>query len=124
LMVAEEVAALIESTSCRFVVCLDVLLPLIGANGAVRPDAVFVTTLQDRLPAWDRLLYKVARLHRLGLRGRKVPPSTTELDDALAKASPDVALDRVSPDGPANILPTGGTTGHPKAVVLTHRNLL
>ena len=35
-----------------------------------------------------------------------------------------MCVDRVSPDSPANILPTGGTTGHPKAVVLTHRNLL
>ena len=34
LMVAEEVAALLQSTSCRFVVCLDLLLPLLGSNGA------------------------------------------------------------------------------------------
>ena len=29
---------------------------------------MFVTSLKDRLPRWDRLLYTVARLHRLGLR--------------------------------------------------------
>jgi long-chain acyl-CoA synthetase len=35
---------------------------------------------------------------------------------------PDLKL--VHPQGPAFILPTGGTTGHPKAVLLSHANLL
>ena len=30
LMVPEEVAALLQTTSCRAVVCLDLLLPLVG----------------------------------------------------------------------------------------------
>lgn len=124
LMVAEEVAGLVQSTSCRFVVCLDLLLPLLRSPGSPSPDEVFVTSLRDRLPRWDRLLYTVARYHRLGLRSRKVPPSTTELDEALAASSATNSFDRVSPDLPAHILPTGGTTGHPKAVVLTHRNLV
>jgi long-chain acyl-CoA synthetase len=124
LMVAEEVAALLHSTSCRFVVSLDILLPLLGSNGGAGPEAVFVTSLKDRLPRWDRLLYRLARIHRLGLRARRVPPTATGLAEALAAASPGAAIDRASPDSPAIILPTGGTTGHPKAVVLTHRNLL
>ena len=124
LMVAEEVVGLLQATTCRFVVCLDLLLPLLRTNGGAAPNAVFVTSLKDRLPPWDRMLYSVARLHRLGLRSRNVPPTAIGLDEALAAASPNGARDRVSPDRPANILPTGGTTGHPKAVVLTHRNLL
>jgi long-chain acyl-CoA synthetase len=124
LMVAEELGALLRSTSCRFVVSLDLLLPLIGAGRDGAPEAVFVTSLNDRLPPWDRLLYRIARLHRLGLRGRNVPPTTIPLGEALDAASPDAALERAAPEEAANILPTGGTTGHPKAVVLTHRNLL
>jgi long-chain acyl-CoA synthetase len=124
LMVAEEITALLQSTSCRFVVCLDLLLHLLRSEGNAAPRAVFVTSLKDRLPRWDRLLYTVARLHRLGLRSRKVPPSATGLDEALAASPPDEVRVPVSPDAPANILPTGGTTGHPKAVVLTHRNLV
>jgi long-chain acyl-CoA synthetase len=124
LMVAEEVASLVEATACRFVVCLDLLLPLLGSNGRAAPSTVFVTSIKDRLPRWDRMLYTVARFHRLGIRSRNVPPSAIEFDKALATASPVTASDRVSPDKPAIILPTGGTTGRPKAVVLTHRNLL
>ena len=40
------------------------------------------------------------------------------------RPGPTARLRGVSPDSTANILPTGGTTGHPKAVMLTHRNLL
>jgi long-chain acyl-CoA synthetase len=124
LMVAEEVDALLRSTSCRFVVALDLFLPLLASNGGAKLDDVFVTSLNDRLPWINRLLYKAVRLRRLGIRHRRVPPKTTDLHEALAAASPDAAFDRPSPDSYANILPTGGTTGHPKAVVLTHRNLL
>jgi long-chain acyl-CoA synthetase len=124
LMVAEEVVSLVQATGCRFVVCLDLLLPLLRSNGCATPSAVFVASLKDRLPGWDRMLYTVARLHRLGIRGRNVPLSAIGLDETLASASPESPRERVAPDSPANILPTGGTTGRPKAVILTHRNLL
>ena len=70
LMVAEEVASLLRATECRFVVALDVLLPLIGSEESSRPDVAFITSLHDRLPWWDRLLYKVARISRLNLHSR------------------------------------------------------
>ena len=61
----------LHSTSCRFVVALDLLLPLLRSSDTAGPDAVFVTSLKDRLPRWDRLLYTAARFHRLGLRSRQ-----------------------------------------------------
>jgi long-chain acyl-CoA synthetase len=124
LMVAEEISALLRATSCRFVLCLDILLPLIGSSEGARPDVVFVTSLRDRLPWWDRLLYRFARLQRLGFRARCVPRTAVGLDEALASAPADAEPERVLPDSPANILPTGGTTGRPRAALLTHRNLL
>jgi len=124
LMVAEEVASMVEATSCRFVVCLDLLLPLLSSVASPPPNTVFVTSLKDRLPRWDRMLYTVARFHRLGIRSRKLPRTAIGLDEALAVSAPEGVRERVFPDSRANILPTGGTTGHPKAVVLTHSNLL
>lgn len=124
LMVAEEVTNLLRNTGTRFVVCLDVLLPLLAQTGDHKLEAVFVTTLKDRLRWWDRQLYKLVRLHRLGIGGRRVPPAAVEFDAALAAAPADLEPVRPRPQDPANILPSGGTTGTPKAVLLTHRNLL
>ncbi|MDB5309001.1 MAG: AMP-dependent synthetase and ligase [Gemmataceae bacterium] len=124
LMVAEEVSGLLRATSCRFVVSLDVLLPLVGSDEKARPEVVFVASLKDRLPWWDRLLYTFARVHRLGFRSRYVPETAVDMDPALDAASPDLDPFRPAPESPANILPTGGTTGNPKAVLLTHSNLL
>jgi len=124
LMVAEEVVALRHSTSCRFLVCLDLLLPLIGSEATAKPDVLYVTTLEDRLPTVASFLYRFARIRRVGLFSRRHHPHAIDLADALASANPDGESHRPLPEAPALILPTGGTTGWPKAVMLTHGNLL
>jgi long-chain acyl-CoA synthetase len=126
LMVREEVAAFISSTRCRHVVCLDLLLPMLRSKDTPRLDHVFVTSLKDRLPLWDRFLYSLVRVRRLGIHllGHSEEGNETCFDEAVALATPRTDLPRPAPEATANILPTGGTTGRPKAVVLTHHNLL
>jgi long-chain acyl-CoA synthetase len=124
LMVPEEVGALLKTTSCRAVVCLDLLLPLIGNEKGVRPDVLFVTSLEDRLPGLTAFAYKFSRLRRLGLRFGRRSPDLENLNEALAEAGLDPDLPRPRPEDSALVMPTGGTTGWPKAVQLTHRNLL
>lgn len=124
LMVPEEVAALLRTTSCRAVVCLDLLLPLVGNGKGPRPDVLFVTSLEDRLPGLTAYAYMFSRLRRLGLRYRHRSPDLCDLNEALAAAGADHDLPRPRPEDPALIMPTGGTTGWPKAVLLTHRNLV
>jgi long-chain acyl-CoA synthetase len=123
LMVTEELASIVQSTSCRFLVCLDLLLPLLGSAGSAHPDVVFVTSLKDRLPWWDRQMYRLAMLHRLGLRPRRMS-DTINLEEALDAAPDNFEPARPSWESPANIMPSGGTTGSPKSVLLTHRNLV
>ena len=54
------------------------------------------------------------------------PPDVVTLDRLLAVAPVDLrtAADAVRPDDPATFIYTSGTTGPPKAVVITHRNVL
>lgn len=125
LLVAEEVTALLKATRTTTVISLDLLLPLVAGEGS--PASTFlVTTIKDRLPKqWQRLGYAFARLRRLGW---KVPPGIRRLQwhEALQSVAP--AVDLFEPDDwsatPAYVLPTGGTTGRPKAVVLSHCNLV
>lgn len=123
LMVAKDVTALVAATGCRFVVTLDVLSPLVQ-DGDHQLKVVFLTSLSDRLPRLERLGYAWVRFQRIGFRRSQPAFEFRKLDAALAEA-PEIA-DPVARDvdAPAYILPTGGTTGMPKAVVLSHRNLM
>ncbi|MBA2227572.1 long-chain-fatty-acid--CoA ligase [Thermogemmata fonticola] len=123
LMVAEEVASLQESTQCRILICLDLLLPLVRNVGPGAPDVLVATRIDAYLPWWDRQLYRMARVQRLGLSG-SLPANAIEWENFLTEGSETSEPEAVEGEDLANILPTGGTTGHPKAVMLTHRNLL
>ncbi len=123
LMVAEEIAGLQQSTQCRFMVSLDLLLPVVLNQGPGAPDGLIIVRIDHYLPWWDRQLYRMARMQRLGIAG-SLPPNAVEWEAFLAEAKGEQPCRTVDPDSLANILPTGGTTGHPKAVMLTHRNLL
>jgi len=124
LMVAEEVDAFVRSTSCRIAIVLDVLAPLIVA-GQSKPEHLFFATINDRLPAWQKLGYAFARWRRLGMWPTPDHPNHHSLADQVEISDPSIgAVLPGSNDDPAYILPTGGTTGHPKAVTLSHRNLV
>ncbi|HUQ68193.1 MAG TPA: AMP-binding protein [Planctomycetaceae bacterium] len=126
LMVAGEVQALIKATGCRFVVTLDVLTPLV-CQGTTPPELVVVTSLTGRLSRLEGLGLAWVRFRRLGFG--TVCPQTRMLrfDDAINSLPTSHRASMV--DGPgihdaAFVLPTGGTTGQPKAVTLTHHNLI
>lgn len=124
LMVPEEVSTFMEAADCRVVVALDVLAPLI-LNGTYRPEHILFATISDRLPAWQKLGYAFARLRRLGFWPAADHPCHHALEDRVAAG--DVNFSPLVPetlDAPAYILPTGGTTGNPKMVTLSHRNLI
>jgi long-chain acyl-CoA synthetase len=124
LMVAEEVDTFMTTTDCRVVIGLDMLAPLI-VKAKYKPEHILFATLGDRLPAWQRVGYAFARLQRLGFWPAPDHPTHHSLEDQVAAGDPDfqpVQADSI--DEPAYILPTGGTTGAPKAVTLSHRNLI
>ncbi|MDA1017912.1 MAG: AMP-binding protein [Planctomycetota bacterium] len=124
LMVPAEVSGLLRRTDCRVVVALDLLAPLV-LKGDFRPDHILFTTLKNRLPGWQRLGYAFAKVRRLGFWPAADSPNQHSLRDLQRHAERKfVPLTPETLDAPAYILATGGTTGDPKDVVLSHRNIV
>lgn len=123
LMVAEEIQRLLGATDCRFVVTLDVLSPLV-CEGPHVPGVVLLSSLAGRLSRLESLGYAWVRFQRLGFRAACARTRVLEFDEAIRNAPRELNSPVVPPDSPAFVLPTGGTTGIPKAVTLSHRNLL
>lgn len=123
LMVADEIQRLLESTGCRFVVTLDVLSPLV-CDGPYVPGVVILSSLAGRLSRLETLGYAWVRFQRLGFGAACRTTRVLEFDEAIESAPRRLNSPATAPDSPAFVLPTGGTTGTPKAVTLSHRNLL
>ena len=130
LMVAGEIRALLAKTKCKHVICLDVLSPLLaaGADDAhqASPQTTLLVSIRKHLPAHLQLGYLLKRgyqriRHRPSGGDRQIGwfwEEVNQLDRSWQPITIDPAFD------PAYILPTGGTTGDPKAVTLSHQNMV
>ncbi len=125
LMVAEELHHWLEATGCSVVIALDLLAPNLETSLAHGPlEHLVVTSLAERLALWKGWLYRLERLRRSGAFRLKDDGKRHRFDRLLA-AEPVKQGAEVDPAQDVAILaPTGGTTASPKAVMLTHRNLL
>jgi long-chain acyl-CoA synthetase len=125
LMVAEEVAHWVEVTGCRIVVTLDLLAKAVMGGLEHGPlEHVVLTSLAPRMALWRGFLYRVERLRRNGTLGLPHDAHRHRFDHLL-QTPPLAAAPAVVPEEDVAVLiPTGGTTASPKAVMLTHRNLV
>jgi long-chain acyl-CoA synthetase len=125
LMVAEEVRHWLEATGCHVVLTLDLLAPLV--LGALEPGPVehlVVTSLRDRVSVWRSWLYRIEH-YRRNHRLRFPENARRHRFEHLLAAEPLDGAPAVRPEEDVALLvPTGGTTASPKAVMLTHRNLV
>nr|MBI3612497.1 long-chain fatty acid--CoA ligase [Nitrospirota bacterium] len=124
LYVEGEIERQVHDAGCETIVVLDHLCqrvqPLLGRTGLQR---VIVTGVEDYLPTIRRLLYPLKAMRE----GQRAPASlgaaTVRLRDLMAGSDAPLQAS-VKPDDVALLQYTGGTTGVPKGVGLTHRNLL
>jgi long-chain acyl-CoA synthetase len=133
LLVERELEILLGQTTPRVSVTLDVLVPRLAAVRARLGDSLatppgmsglIVTGIQDSLPAPIRWLYpiKARREHRWN--PVKHSHETPNLFRILRGSPVGRVESPARPEDPAVLQCTGGTTGVPKAAVLTHRNLV
>lgn len=123
LSVAEEVAAMLKSTRCQRVICLDMLTPLLSDVDDLKQTTL--VSLREYLPLWKKIAYSAALWNRTGHMTLPANASQAWMWDAIEHADGQLSGVRAA-DGsaPAYILSTGGTTGSPKAVTLSHRNVV
>jgi long-chain acyl-CoA synthetase len=126
LYVAREIGELACMTRPRASVSLDLVEPRVRAAraGAGLAGPVIVVAIREQLPGLLGLLYPL----KARREGRWHPvddtPATPHMR-RLVRDAPGARFDSpASPDDVALLQPTGGTTGTPKAAMLTHRNLV
>jgi long-chain acyl-CoA synthetase len=121
----EELGAMLARIEADAVVTLT---PHYARVKAVQDDAgvrhVIATSIKEHIPALRRAAFTLLRERRGGHR-IALAPSDWWMRDLielhLEAMRPDIA---VAPGDAATLLPSGGTTGTPKAVLGTHQNLV
>jgi long-chain acyl-CoA synthetase len=123
LSTAPEIEHYLNASGARIVLTLDAFY---GVIAQVRPQRPLQTILLSRIGDY------LSPLKRFGFwltKGRKIAavpadPRVRWWAEEIAKVHPSSAAASTSTDDPAAILFSGGTTGVPKGIVLSNRNLI
>jgi long-chain acyl-CoA synthetase len=111
---SHEVGYQLKDSGARAIICQDILHEKVAKCG-VALDLVVVTNVNEYLPALKRLFGRKA----------EVPGKVHWLQDLLKKYPAKPPAVTIDPKKDLAALPyTGGTTGNPKGVMLTHYNLV
>lgn len=128
LYVERELAVLFAETEPKVSVTLDLLVPRLrnvaAEGGAGRSGRLIVSGIQDSLPVPIRWLYPLKARREGRWKPQPHGPETPNLFRLLREASAAPVASAARPEDVAVLQPTGGTTGTPKAAMLTHRNLV
>lgn len=123
LMVRDEVSKLLRATNCRYVICLDMLSHLIETEN--RNLRSLLVSIRQHLPALQQLGYLWERHSRTGCWTLPTTDSCHWFWNEVAATTRNwqpITIDAAT--DPAYIIPTGGTTGAPKAVTLSHQSMV
>lgn len=116
-----------KDSGAKFIICLDMLFPRVkNVINNTELKHVIVTSIKDYLPFPKNLLYPFVQKKQGQHPGKIVESDTVHLWSSIMK-SPQAEVKPVDVDPKEDLALlqyTGGTTGFPKGVMLTHFNLV
>lgn len=116
----------LHDSGAKVILCLDLVFPRVtNVQSATKVEHFIVTRIADFLPFPKNLLYPFVQKKQSNLVVKVSESETIHLWNSVEK---EVNTDVELPCDPENDLAllqyTGGTTGFPKGVMLTHKNLV
>lgn len=120
-----EIKHQLEDSEARALICQDILYDKVEKAG-VKLQHVIVTNANEYLPALKKLFGGSAMNSGMGdAKASAHIAGVHRFQDLLKKYPPNPPQVTIDPEQDIAVLPyTGGTTGHPKGVILTHYNLI
>lgn len=117
----------LNDSGATFIVCLDILLPRVtNVKGNTEIKHTMVTTIKDYLPFPKNLIYPFIQKKQYNMVVKVEQSEDTHVWNAILEHATTnyrpIEID--AKEDLALLQYTGGTTGHPKGVMLTHHNLV
>lgn len=126
---SQEVKHQLMDSGAKTVVCQDILYNNVERSG-VKISNVILTNISEYLPWFKKLVGKGAlgkvyqEMQGPNSRIMKME-GVHQFQELIKKYAPEPPQTNITPEEDVAVLPyTGGTTGLPKAAILTHRNLV
>lgn len=117
----------LKDSGAKFMICLDILLPRVtNIRGNTDVEHTIVTAIKDYLPFPKNLVYPYIQKKEYNMVVKVEQSADTHVwSKAIKETSNAYKKVEVNPEEDLALLQyTGGTTGHPKGVMLTHHNLV
>jgi long-chain acyl-CoA synthetase len=116
-----------NDSGAKIIITLDLLYPkVIKVKALTKIKHIIVTSIKDYLPFPKNVLYPFIQKKQHGINVKVENQGTNHLLTEILKRTEAAELNvKVNPDEDIALLQyTGGTTGFPKGVMLTHKNLV